>query len=179
MLALKALSDDVPTAVMAVLAQPARKRKLDPTIDGDDGGLPPLPAPVDDVLALCDESPSSSSSSSSSSGPASKSDAASGGAGSIDGDDGGFVMPGEICGMRVKQERHEGGRDAGLRVKCPIHPGCSRFRSLRKNVDWFGPKAPLYFLGAWIKAANHLPVEQHRGHSPPMQTIREFVASLE
>jgi hypothetical protein len=157
---------------LKIEAQPARKRKRDETIDGDDGDPLPLLAPA--PLAICDDgSPSSSSSSSSSS---SHSDDGSHKSDSVDGDGPAeFVFPNELCGYRLRKETHADTGHAGLRATCPVHGECRKFRAVGKMVPIFGPMAPAYFLGAWCKAAARVGPDNHAAYMPDLEEIRVFI----
>lgn len=126
-------------------------------IDGDDGE----PVPVQD-----ENSPSSSSSSSSSS-PSHEIDG--------DGEAVAFVPP-SIDGVKCHMEKHRHTNDEGLRVRCPVHVGCSKFRSLRRDVALWGPKASVLFLGAWLSGAeDHM--DHHGAWKPTREDIRAYIRS--
>jgi hypothetical protein len=134
----------------------------DAEIDGDEG----IPFAIEDCK------PSSSSSSSSSSSPTSHDDA------DIDGDCGGdavqVFIPEVIDGVRCRMEKHKGSRDEGLRVTCPKHVDCQKFRSLRRDLSRYGPKASAFFLGAWL-AGKDLHDQDHSKWRPNSQEIRDYI----
>jgi hypothetical protein len=168
--------------------QPRAAKKVDKDIDGDDGTTLVLAAP-DPLLALADASGSdassgsgSSSSNSSSSSSSSKSKSGSGSSSSnadsnsIEGD--GVVMPSTIDGNRLVRESH--GADTGFRVVCPTHGHlCRKFRSLKKQVELYGPLAPAYFLGTWARRGADMELKRHREYSPTRHEIARFIERVE
>lgn len=131
----------------------------DPGVDGDD-------API--ALQDLDSSSSSSTSSSSSSCPA----------GEVDGDDADQPdLPSLIGGCPVWREAHHRRSDEGLRVQCPRHQGCKRFRSLKMDVHLFGPSAAVHYLEVWLAKAGELSRERHKHYKPSRVEIREHIAN--
>ena len=96
----------------------------------------------------------------------------------MDGDDFEPKWPEMIEDVRLIREVDHGTGAAGLRVKCPLRANCRRYRSLKQDVAHFGPRAPQYFLGCWLRKCHGLTVEQHRGRSPPRAEIKTYVESL-
>ena len=173
---LLALADAADTTVvpkMVVDIQPPRKRKIDDTIDGDDGGdILPLPL-EDDKVDEDEEDSGTSSDSSSGKSTSSSGDSSSGGDGSIDGDE--PDIPTEIFGCKIRRERKHDG-SMGYRITCPEHGfTCRRFRSHMKQVEQFGPLGPIFFLGAWAKLAPGKAHDKHRAYSPTRAEMRDFI----
>ena len=54
------------------------------------------------------------------------------------------------------------------------HISCSKSRSSELDILALGPKAPLYFLGAWLRAASRLDAEEHRGYKPDYAAMAAF-----
>ena len=139
-------------ALLAAPVAPAPSGGLLPVadVDGDDGqedAAPPPPRPIADVDA-----------------PA------------VDGDgvDGGFEVPEFILGQPVSLEVHwRGGQ--GLRVQCPLHPGCSKYRSMTMCVPALGPAAAKHFLATWLAGAHSRTPEEHRGWRPTVAEIRQHL----
>jgi len=159
--------DLMPRALPALLPPPRSNDQImdDPDIDGDDAvdvplpalraphgaeTLPALHAPLVDVhTAPSDDE--------------------------VDGDAGDVVFPTHVCGVPMKREAHRPGFDDGLRVFCPTHPECNRFRSLRLDADVFGQLAPVHFLGAWLQRRQSLSREGHRDYIPTRADVREYI----
>jgi hypothetical protein len=137
---------------------------LDDDVDGDGPG-PSLPA-------IADAASTSSSSSSSSSAPSSVS------SGDVDGE----AFPGipeEILGQPVRVETHRDRGDKGIRVFCnnPDHPGCNKYKSMRLDVQVFGPMAAVHFMSTWLSRAFDMPMEMHRAWKPSKKDIRQYLES--
>jgi len=177
------------SSLVVKFPQPRAARKVDKEIDGDDGTPLVLAAP-DRMLALADASGSdassgsgsgsgsSSSSSSSSSNSKSGSASSSSDADSNDIEGDGVVMPSTIDGNRLVRESH--GADTGFRVVCPTHGHlCRKFRSLKKQVELYGPMAPAYFLGTWARRGADMELKQHREYSPTRHEIARFIERVE
>jgi hypothetical protein len=132
----------------------------DGDIDGDDA--PPI-ALQDALQSPSSSSPSASASSHEGSG--------------IDGDDDVVIfVPTSISGVRCATERHKGCLDDGLRVWCPLHDNCSKFRSLRRDLVTYGPKASYFYLGAWL-AGSQAQGLNHKKWAPSARDIRNFARS--
>ena len=152
-----------------------RRSSIDDDIDGGVADVaisfdvPPAPAAIRDGSIYGSNNYNSNSGSASSSSSSSS---------NIDGDDldAGPKWPQKLNGQRLAREVHKDTGDAGLRVKCPVHTNCRRFRSLKK-LDHFGRMEPLYFLGAWMACATDLPVERHRKKSPTRAEIKRYIES--
>ena len=95
----------------------------------------------------------------------------------VDGEDDGpapWNVSESIEGQRPICGSHIGGRDVGLRVRCP-HCGTVRFRSLRLEVGTFGPNACANNLGCWLAGA----LEKRDRHSklyPNKGEMRAYMA---
>ncbi|CAK0833336.1 unnamed protein product, partial [Prorocentrum cordatum] len=117
--------------------------RVDADIDGDDGSLHRVPAP----LQLADDGGSSAHSRTSPS-------RASVDEGSVDGDNavGPDSCPPFIDGMAATRESHLGRGGFGLRVKFsgPSHVNCSCYRSVKLWTEKFGVDAPALFLNTWM-----------------------------
>ena len=66
----------------------------------------------------------------------------------------------------------------GLILKCKMHEGCQKSRSMNLWSEEFGDQAAELFLGAWMSSADSMPVERHRAYRPPLHAVRENAASL-
>lgn len=82
-------------------------------------------------------------------------------------------VPFSILGVRVSVEQHTA-RDRGLRITCPYHDNCKSFRSLRQDVDVFGPRSAEFFLCTWLSRADM--GDQHSGFRPSRRDIRAYLA---
>lgn len=96
------------------------------------------------------------------------------------------VWPAYIEGAAVRHlsERHEGrgGHNYFMRlsVRCTnlAHGRCSRTRSVALMAAELGPRAAEFHLGAWLRAADHLPAADHRRYQPSLAEMRAYAASL-
>jgi hypothetical protein len=164
--ALKALTGDVVSSMLAALPPPVKPQAVehalpveDTMVDGDEGDAIPI---------LDGDQRSQSSSSSSSSSPSSNHS-------QVDGDDeADFYVPQRINGARCHMEKHLGSLDDGLRLLCPYHPNCKKIRSLRRGAARLGSKAAFYFLGAWLDGHAQHP-DDHQKWSPSAAEIRRFI----
>jgi hypothetical protein len=92
------------------------------------------------------------------------------------------VWPAELHGARltVEAENLDPGHHyfARLKVQCnnPLHLNCRKSRSTQLQTEVFGPRAALYYLGAWL-AASDKPESEHRGMRPTVAQIRAYLAS--
>ena len=66
----------------------------------------------------------------------------------------------------------------GVRVTCLRHGGkCRKFKALHMGTEKYGPKAPLYFLGAWIVGGATRSFEEHHRWLPTAKDIEAFMAT--
>ena len=85
----------------------------------------------------------------------------------------GAEVPDHIAG--VKCYLQDG---VGLRVQCPTHFGCARYRSLRIGIDRFGPGAAKLYIATWLDASTRLGVDAHRAFRPNVADIDAYIATL-
>ena len=66
----------------------------------------------------------------------------------------------------------------GLRVSCPRHVGCSKYRSLLMWSDEYGSgvAAATAYLGRWVTSAGSMTVDQHRQYKPTLAETRAYSA---
>ena len=149
-----------------------------------DGGLAapimlaaePLPAPLIPIRAPSAERPASISDSSSSSlSSTSESASSSSSEGFAGGEDGPVIYSEFIEGVRVKQELHLRHGILGLRLSCPnpVHPNCSKYRSVQCDAGIFGRKASEYYLRAWLLASYTMSLAEHKRFRPTRAQTRE------
>jgi hypothetical protein len=149
-----------------------------------DGGLAapvmlaaePPPAPLVPIRAPSAERPASiSDSSSSSSGSATESASSGSSEGFAGGEDVPVIYSEFIEGVRVKQELHSRHGTLGLRVSCPnpLHPNCSKYRSVQCDAGIFGPRAAEFYLRAWLVASNNMSLAEHKRFRPTRAQTRE------
>ena len=93
------------------------------------------------------------------------------------------AWPENIAGSRLVAEDKVGRHGAlhrGFRVACSFHGWpCRKFRSIAKHTDRYGPRACLYFLGAWLEGAASHPAGSHTGWEPSAAQIRAFIQQYE
>lgn len=93
------------------------------------------------------------------------------------------VWPEFLEGARVRVVR--GKHDSGwsynerLSVRCTNgdHHKCTKSRSVVLQQAEYGPRAPLIFLGAWLRAS-HMPEELHRSYVPTAAEMRDVASSF-
>jgi hypothetical protein len=163
---LKALGDK-PTAVPIVLkALPSLPAPVpaaidDGEVDGGDGG----------IAVTVDAAAHKSSSSSSSSTTSSNSSAS-----EVDGDDAvEEFIPEQLQGAKVYREVHHQKGTTGLRMLCPLHAGCSKFRSFKLDVAQFGDRSASYFLDTWAVRATTMTRAAHKKWRPSRVEVREHI----
>ena len=145
----------VPAALLATPAAPAPGGGLRAIadVDGDDGHEGPETAPPQPIVDA--ERPAVHG----------------------DGADGGYDVPEFILGQPVSLEVHwRGGQ--GLRVQCPVHPGCTKYRSLALDVHLFGPAAAKHFLATWLRAAESKDAGEHSRWKPTRAQIQEYLGEV-
>jgi len=155
-IALKALTSQV--------GQPAKKRRVealldDPDVVGDEG----FPAIADNIVQAAVAQAAAE-------------------AVVVGNDDAGAEdrYPEQISGCLVSfvKGRQEVGHTyhARLKVVCPVHPACSKSRSLNLLQEVFGARAAEGFLGAWIAKAESMSEADHKGHMPRRDDIHAWLA---
>ena len=94
------------------------------------------------------------------------------------GDDGSppFEWPSTLLGTPFVPEAHEGRADFGFRVNCLWHDDCRKYRNWQSDTERYGPLAPVYFLGAWLRKEG-LTRARHRDWKPKHEDIVAFMAS--
>lgn len=89
-------------------------------------------------------------------------------------------LPAAILGQPLRRihGRRGGGWSyhARVQVTCgnPLHDGCSKSRSVALDVEAYGPLACVYYLGAWLQAADGMSAARHKSYKPSAAQFREF-----
>jgi hypothetical protein len=149
LLALKGVSpEDALVAITELPAQqpPKRRRLVDPDVDG--GPLVPIGGASDaDGRSESVHSPSESGRGSDTGGSGgSSSSSSSDSNSSVDGEsEEGPGFPARLCGNKLKREVHKDTGDEGLRIRCPHHSNCRRFRGLNVDIAEFGVQGVFFF----------------------------------
>lgn len=86
-----------------------------------------------------------------------------------------YYKPDAIQGCVVTRERHKNKGYVGLRVQCPLHEGCSKYRSCRLWQAQIGHTAAADFLNAWLNAG--IGIENTVEHMRYMPTLAETRAN--
>ena len=71
-----------------------------------------------------------------------------------------------MLGVDVKVEVRKQHGTTGLRVKCPYHERCPKYRACSIGVGAFGPQAPALYLETWLVAGQRLTGKEHRSMMP-------------
>ena len=83
-----------------------------------------------------------------------------------------LVWPDMIEGCPVKFENHWDRMDMGLRIQCFKHPGCKKYRSINYDPFAMGPRAAVFYLGAW--ASMDLPAGEHQRAKPTKANVQAY-----
>ena len=170
--ALKDFEDDEPAAALA--------------LPGLHPALPPAPAPraVDDEIDGGDEAPPLAIAAPRDV-PREVSVGGDSGSEEIDGEGRGplartpdELVPAFIEGVATKLKKRTRDEQAGILVECPVHEGCSCYRSLRLDTAFFGPRAAVFFCGAWLRGASVRDVASHHRWRPSRDEVRAYKESL-
>ena len=86
-----------------------------------------------------------------------------------------YYVPEFIQGQFVQRERRYADGWIGLRVKCPIHENCSKYRSMRMYRA-LGPSAAADYLNTWLNAALDHTRDSHMAYKPTLAECREHRA---
>lgn len=90
------------------------------------------------------------------------------------------LFPDHLLGQRLRRVKgkHGGGWNyqPRLSISCTnaTHERCNKSRSVELDVAKYGPRAALYFIGAWLSRAEAMTAEQHRRWVPDAESIRSF-----
>ena len=100
----------------------------------------------------------------------------------IAGDVGGVAVPKavRICGVLAKVETHYNAAGApvssGLRVTCPTHAKCKKFRSFHLDREAWGDRGCEAFLGAWLRSATTC-LCKHSRYTPTRADVQAYFDS--
>lgn len=89
-------------------------------------------------------------------------------------------LPADVLGQPLRRipGRKGGGWSyhARVQVACwnPLHEGCSKSRSVALDVETHGPQACVFYLGAWLRAADGMSAATHKSYKPTAQQVRDF-----
>lgn len=62
-----------------------------------------------------------------------------------------------------------------LSVHCPVHPRCTKSRSVELMRDLLGSRCAEAFLGVWLAQAGMLEQAKHAKYVPPVAEMRQYL----
>ena len=80
-----------------------------------------------------------------------------------------------IKGQAVRLDIQTNGA-IGLKISCPIHPKCTKWRSVdHVNDSEFGDLGIQYYFECWVSGAEHMTPERHRAWRPKPKDVHAYI----